>query len=368
MDATLSGGVVRVGANARERYYDSRGYGRPLDGGALALAPVEAAHLLYRGDLNSVRDEAGAAMDFRTFLASAAVSETDFLVYKDLRDRGFYLSPAREGWTDVVDAATDGTAASGGLDFVVYPRGSGPWDDAVAHRVRVASEREPVAASALGDVTLAVVDEESEITYLGTEHLAPEGSSRVDLPTGVPGALLSDRVFLWDPPARLYESGFFGQRLDDQRGETLQLSLLEAAHLARRGAIAVEDGGGERADDSSAGADAVVDRGRAVEGDRFDRRLRVYERLREAGLVPKTGFKFGADFRTYAHVESVDDLGHSELLVRVLDAGHEFSPRDLALDVRLAHGVRKEMVFALVGDEGDAGDAIEWLSVGRLTP
>ena len=119
---------------------------------------------------------------------------------------------------------------------------------------------------------------------------------------------------------------------------------------------------------SSAGADAVVDRGRAVEGDRFDRRLRVYERLREAGLVPKTGFKFGADFRTYAHVESVDDLGHSELLVRVLDAGHEFSPRDLALDVRLAHGVRKEMVFALVGDEGDAGDAIEWLSVGRLTP
>jgi len=369
MDATLSGDVVRAGANARERYYDSRGYGRPLDGGALTLAPVEAAHLLYRGDLDSVRDGAGTAMGFRAFLASAAVSETAFLVYKDLRDRGFYLSPAREEWTDAVDAAVDTAAdeaSASAVDFVVYPRGSGPWDDEVAHRVRVASEREPVAASALGGVTLAVVDEESEITYLGTERLAPEGSSEVDLPGGVPGALLSDRVFLWDPPARLYESGFFGQRLDDQRGETLQLSLVEAAYLARRGAIAVEDGDGERGEDSSAGADAVVDRGRAVEGDRFDRRLRVYERLREAGLVPKTGFKFGADFRTYADVESVDDLGHSELLVRVLDAGHEFSPRDLALDVRLAHGVRKEMVFALVSD--GAGGAIEWLSVGRLTP
>ena len=105
MNATLSGGVVRAGANARERFYDSRGYGRPLDGGALALDPVEAAHLLYRGDLGSVRDDDGTAMGFRAFLASAAVSETAFLVYKDLRDRGFYLSPAREEWSTPTDAA-----------------------------------------------------------------------------------------------------------------------------------------------------------------------------------------------------------------------------------------------------------------------
>ena len=98
----------------------------------------------------------------------------------------------------------------------------------------------------------------------------------------------------------------------------------------------------------------------------------MYESLRERGLVPKTGYKFGADFRTYADVESVEDLGHSELLIRVLDGGHTFSPRDLALDVRLAHGVRKEMVFALVDgeddDDGSDDDGIEWLSVTRLTP
>jgi len=111
------------------------------------------------------------------------------------------------------------------------------------------------------------------------------------------------------------------------------------------------------------GVDAVVDCGRRVEGDRFDRRLAVYSELRDDGVVPKTGFKFGADFRTYAAVDSVDDLGHSELLVRVLPADHRFAPRDLALDVRLAGGVRKEMAFALVD-----GDAVRWLSVGRLTP
>jgi tRNA-intron endonuclease len=35
----------------------------------------------------------------------------------------------------------------------------------------------------------------------------------------------------------------------------------------------------------------------------------------------------------------------------------------LALDVRLAHGVRKRMVFALVED-----GTVTWRSAGRLTP
>ena len=105
-----------------------------------------------------------------------------------------------------------------------------------------------------------------------------------------------------------------------------------------------------------------------VEGERFDRRLVVYETLREQGVAPKTGFKFGADFRTYAAVEDVENLGHSELLVRVFDAGHVFEPRDLALDVRLAHGVRKTMAYAFVGEGGDDEIGIEWLAVERLTP
>jgi len=362
MDATLADGVVRAGESARERFYDSRGYGHPVDGGALELAPVEAAHLLYRGDLAAVDGQ-----PFRTFLTSAAVSETAFLVYKDLRDRGFYLSPARDAWVaDGIDLGADeppdDTDAGGppddraaGVDFVVYPRGSGPWDDEVAYRVTVVGERVPVAAADLGDAVLAVVDEESEITYLETSRPEIEGTNEVTLPENAPAELLDERVFVWDPPARLYESGFYGQRLDDQAGDVLQLSLVEAAYLVERDALAVTGGAG-----------AVRDRGRAAEGDRFDRRLRAYTVLRESGIVPKTGFKFGADFRTYAHVESVEDLGHSELLVRVLDAHHSFAPRDLALDVRLAHGVRKEMTFALV--EGGTDGDVEWVSVGRLTP
>jgi tRNA-intron endonuclease len=352
---TRSDGVVRVPADARERFYDSRGYGRPA-GDALDLAPVEAAHLLYRGDLDSV-DGRG----FREYLSAGDGLAVRFLVYKDLRDRGFYCSPTREGWSDAVEA---GEAA----DFLVYPRGKGPWDGVVEHRVHVVGERTTVPADGLEGGVLAVVDEESEITYLDTSRAPVEGSTEHAPPTGVEATLLGDRVVAWDPPAALYEQGFYGQPLD-RDDDAVQLSLVEAAYLAGDGVLDIEAG------DEPDGRAAVVARGREAEGDRFDRRLAVYSTLRNRGVVPKTGFKFGADFRTYAAVESVEELGHSELLVRVLPAGHAFAPRDLALDVRLAHGVRKEMVFALVDGAGaedgaDDGDdsRIEWLRVQRLTP
>lgn len=334
MQGHLSDGLVEVGGNARERYYDSRGYGRPR-GAGVVLSRVEAAHLLYRDDLDAVD-----GLDFADFLAANAEITVRFLVYKDLRDRGFYVSPARDDWVD--DPA--------GADFVVHPRGDGPWNGTAEYRVRVVGERASVPLDSLGDVVLAVVDEESEITFLETDRPGISGSSGMAFDGTTAGQVLEDRVLCWNPPAELYERGFYGQRMD-RDDDTLQVSLLEAAYLAEEGHLSIDGG-----------AMAVIERGRAVEGERFDRRLAVYRELRDRGVVPKTGFKFGADFRTYADVESVENLGHSELLVRVLPAGSELSPRDLALDVRLAHGVRKRMVFALVGD------GIRWLSVGRLTP
>jgi tRNA-intron endonuclease len=335
MQGHLADGLVEVGPNGRERYYDSSGYGRPR-GDGVVLDPIEAAHLLYRGDLDAV-DGAG----LQEFLADNDGIVARFLVYKDLRQRGFYVSPAREGWV----------AEPTGVDFVVHPRGDGPWDGTVEYRVRVVGERTAVSVASLGDAVLAVVDEESELTYLETDRPAIGGDSLLETPPDVEGTLLGDRAICWSPPAGLYERGFYGQPLDGD-DDALQLSLLEAAYLADRGVLSVEGG-----------ADAIESRGRSVEGDRFGRRLTVYRTLRACGVVPKTGFKFGADFRTYETVEHVDELGHSELLVRVLDADAERSPRDIALDVRLAHGVRKRMVFALVGT-----DSVRWLSVGRLTP
>lgn len=356
MEATYDGDVVRASAGARERFYDSRGYGRPV-GETLELDPVEAAHLLFRGDLTAVVDDrptgsngsrpADRRLDFRAFLASTAVSEVTFLVYRDLRDRGFYLSPT--------DTRTDEKSPA---DFLVYPRGQGPWDDGVEYRVIATGERTGLPATRItsfanpdapATAVVAVVDEESELTYLECRCPTLTGSTFHEIPA-TSGDLLSDRVLVSDGPDALYDRAFYGQRLSDT---LVQVSLVEAAHLADGDVLSVPGG---RA--------AILTRGRDVEGDRFDDRVRAYSSLRTAGFVPKTGFKFGADFRTYAAVDSVADLGHAERLVRVLTADHVFAPRDLALDVRLAHGVRKRMTFGLCG----AKNGMKWLSVERLTP
>jgi tRNA-intron endonuclease len=382
----LRGDAVHVGGDARQRFYDSRGYGRPLGGDAIELSRVEAAHLLFRGDLAGVTlgDDAGddPAGFERFFVDSAAAADrfaVRYLVYADLRDRGFYLSPAREPWpggrADVADA----------VDIVAYERGSTPSTGAVSHPVRVVGERASVPAADVAGQTLAVVDEESDITYFGTGRADLTGATDYEPPADLTGVLLDDRVVVWDAPSALYERGFYGQPLTGRAAAVegiLQLSLVEAASLSADGSLRLSavvdddpppDGdrepSGSLDDDPASAAAAVIARGRAVEGDRFDRRLAAYRDLRERRTVPKTGFKFGADFRTYLDVDTVEELSHSEHLVRVVEPTHAFAPRELSLDVRLAGGVRKELVFALVDERtASGGSRIEWLSVERVTP
>ncbi|PSQ18767.1 tRNA-intron lyase [Halobacteriales archaeon QS_8_69_26] len=409
IEGRLRNGTVYAGHDARQRFYDARGYGRPLSAAereawganGVALSRVEAAHLLARGDLDAVwadpggssgGSEEGECLGFRGFIARAGSRPPPeerggflvrFLVYADLRERGFYLSPAREGWPNADRAGEE-------VDFLVYPRGKGPGEGAIEHRARAVGERAPLPVADLSAPVVAVVDEESDVTYFDTERPDVSGTTGFDPPANLRGDLLADRAVLWDPPAELYRRDFLGRPLAGRdAGQALQLSLVEAAYLAACGGIDLGLDGDATDPPSLAGVDregsdgdyrAVLARGRAVEGERFDRRLRAYAALRDRGVVPKTGFKFGADFRTYGEVESVDDLGHSELLVRVLPAGTAVSPRDLSLDVRLAHGVRKRMVFALVGDgdhsgdgpgDGDSGGGdpeIAWRSATRLTP
>jgi tRNA-intron endonuclease len=267
MEGHREAGLVRVGGDARQRLHDARGYGRPDERNEILLAPVEAAHLLFRGDLEAVDGDA-----FRAYLEGQPEAVgASFLAYADLRERGYYLAPAREGWVDA--PRTD-------ADFAVFPRGNKRGENGVAYWVRVVGERESIPAASLGDLVLAVVDEEGEVSYLETRRPDLAGQRREE-PPALQGSLLGDRVVAWDPPPALYASCFYGQPLAGRAGDPegpVQLSLVEAAHLASSGRLDIEGGPA-----------AVRERGRAVEGDRFDRRLAatfLVARLFDETMVP----------------------------------------------------------------------------------
>lgn len=330
---------VRLGGDARQRLHQARGYGEPVGESELLLAPVEAAYLLYRGDIDPVN---GA--DFAAFCRQVGTSGflTRLLVFKDLRERGYYLSPAPE----------EGTTS----DFVVYERGSDPAAGRIAFEVRTVDEGSALPVQSLAPGVVAMVDAEGEVGYVDLAEYTPSGEWVLPADRGLPGEVVGSRVVVWDPPPELYAEGFFGQPIAgrNEREGTLQLSLVEALYLAEEDVLALEP-------------TVISEHGQAHDGPTdFAARASVYRRLREAGTVPKTGFKFGATYRVYHEFAGIDAMGHSDVLVRILDRAERIEPAAIALDVRLAHGVGKRMVFALTSDSDTS--TISWLSITRMTP
>jgi len=86
----------------------------------------------------------------------------------------------------------------------------------------------------------------------------------------------------------------------------------------------------------------------------------VYEKLRNNGLVPKTGFKFGTHFRVYENIEDLSKLPHSEYLVHAIEHDHVFSLQQLSRAVRLANSVRKEMIY------GSVDSQVDFIIIGRM--
>lgn len=320
MEGRRREGAIVLEGDAIQRFHRPSGIGTPGAKDTLRLTWLEALHLLDRGDLDAV-DGAGVADLLGAPPDPAAVDR--WLVYRDLRDRGYYVAPTYP----------PGEApAPPSVALVTRPRGAEATSDRVAHHVAVVTETTAVRPARLEPCTLAIVDADAEVTYVDVDDFDPAGS--VDVPTdaGPAATSVGRRTVVEDPPASWLEA-MFGTALDGR----VALGPLEARYLRERGLL-------------PGGADAGA-----------DPRFRVYAALRDAGCAPRSGLKFGADFRVYADL--ADDPGHSAWLVDVIDPDATRVPRELARAVRLATGVRKRHVFAAVED-----DAIRWVAFDRARP
>ena len=139
--------------------------------------------------------------------------------------------------------------------------------------------------------------------------------------------------------AKIHEKSHYGNMTEDG----LELSLIEALYLLEKGKLEVN------IDSNDVTIDKLI---KLIRGQGSFTNYIVFKDLRNRGYIVKTGFKYGSEFRLYERGKSPGE-GHSNYLVKVASENSKFMMSDLSSYVRVAHGVNKKLLFAVVDDEND---------------
>ncbi len=325
-------------------------HGTPKSGGALELTLVEAAYLVEAGRLRVVDGERTVSLPALLTQGGAGDDrfEVRYLVYREFRERGYVV---RE------------EPPSAQIDFSVRARGapakapSSMWVQAFSERGSfTAGEAYSYVSRASGlgkKPVLAVADEEGDITFYELAVGLPKAKAKKAEGDPVCATLVGDRAVVEGEAAEALGNSeeMFGKPLK----EMLRLSLIETAFLVEERRLVVAHKGKD-----SLSAKEIIEMGKERHPD-FPLRLAAYRDLRHLGLLPKTGFKYGSDFRVY---DRESGSPHARFLVHAVPSSHSSSWSELARAVRLAHGVRKRLVLALVSPN----QSVQYLHVSWARP
>lgn len=315
----LEGTTVHVPDTAEANRLHNKGHvGTPTKDNTLRLTIVEAIHCIHAGRLTV--DSYDAVALLRLAAVDGEQTEIDHLAYHDLRERGLVVRPA------------------GPATYTVWKRGDGPKQEPW-FTTRVVAERSPVQPDDLrGTDMVSVVDENGGVIHYEVTAVAPQGDIPMPTVPACDGTLLDDRVLVTDPDACVaLASGFVGTSHPDGR----ILSLTEADALRREGTLRLPD---------------ELPAHAAARQPRFHVSLRAYDALRSAGVVARSGFRFGTHLRGY---RTDPDNVHAEWLIHCADGPLAWS--EISRGVRLAHGVRKSFLVA-------HGDPIQFTGIAWFRP
>jgi len=160
LNGKLDGHIVKLEPDTKETLYNTSFYGNPKDD-SLELTLIEAVYLTYKNRIKVTKNK--KELDLRDLISYASREkgnfEVKYIVYKDMRERGYFIKP-------------------GVTDFRVYPRGGRPGKTPSKYFVYALSERNPMplkdlvrkletTANMRKELVIAVVDEESDITFYG---------------------------------------------------------------------------------------------------------------------------------------------------------------------------------------------------------
>jgi tRNA-intron endonuclease len=161
--------------------------------------------------------------------------------------------------------------------------------------------------------------------------------------------LSEDLVTVISPKTvKLNQKSHFGKL----EGERLELSLIESTYLMEKGKITIF----EKEKEHSLNDMVQILKEKGLYG-----KYVVYRDLRNRGYIVKTGFKYGSEFRLYER-GSAPGEGHSDYLVKVIFENYELDISNFSSYVRVAHGVNKNLLMAVVDEEGDITYYnVEWI-------
>ena len=270
----------RICGSLADKLY-SRGFGK-RDKKCVELSWVELAYLSEKKFLND---------NFADVIRNASSEIPDFdihyLVYRDLRDRGYILK--------VEDGYFKGKK-NYAMDF--YPIS----DMDLFYTSDVKNRDSPFI--------LSVVDSDGEVTYYMVEIIEPQGEYKELPEQKISLEFYGRRAFSFQGIPEV-EKKTYGKN----EGDWGHLSLMEASYLSEKG---------------------LSHNNFKMKGKIY----KVYQDLRERGLIVKSGFKYGTHFRVYE--KSMEE--HSKYLVHVIPGREEI--QKISRAVRVAHGVRKSLILA----------------------
>lgn len=331
--------------------YNKGYFGTTQSGGGLKLDLIEAIYLCEAGKLAVRKNNRKLDMEKLYRLGNENLEEFEikYIVFRDLRQRGYVVKPGAKP-----------------LDFRVLPRGGIPGKNPSKFWVLAISERGTFAIEDVISVVkrvrkvkkillLAVVDEESDLTYYKAKMVKPRGRVKSEADFHIANALfLMDRVLVLEPNEAkvLHSLEFFGKPI----GDYLQLSLLETAYLMDRGLVAVRNSTtGRKMSQKRFRKEAIM-----VQPD-FNLRYDIYNDLKGRGILVKTGFKYGSHFRAY---EGDPDDHHAKYLVHAIPENFVGMWAEISRAVRLAHGVKKDILLSRKKEAQEA----EYLRLRRVRP
>jgi len=355
--------VLVVDESEASRLHGKGYFGVPQSGGLLRLHLLEAIYLVDKGRLEIMdpRKKKAEPVKFKDLLSKAVNAvkgfEVRYSVYRDLRERGYIVA------SPLLLKRSDGKAPE--WDLEAFSRGTIPGGRRRPQiRMFSLSERAPLVLGEIIDrvgraadsghkVFLSIVDEEGDLTYYEVRTKEPSGSVSPKDKGPFEGHLLEDRVVVTGEDAHaLFELGYYGKL----SGEKLQLSFLEAAYLIDTGLLKIRNVKTGR----NIGKATFLKLARSRQPD-FNERLKAYRDLRGRGMVVKTGFKYGTHFRVY---EGDPSNHHARYLMHAVPEGYSSTWPEMSRAVRLAHGVRKEILFSRVTRR----HGVQYIQFKRIRP